>query len=262
MSDSDRDSPAWRLTPSAYLTTRPARSPVSRPRSLYLSMPDGCRLAVDVYLPPESPDGIPTILIFAPYYRRFALKMGAPPEIEASPGLARWRDLFVPRGYALVVVDVRGTGASFGTRDSFRSPRERDDYARIAEWVAAQPWSDARIGATGISYVGAACDFLASSGNPAVRAIAPLSAVWDTYIDHYYPGGLLLNRLAQSYDTLMIALDHDRRDLLREFDYFKDPHLAGPAPVDDDPGGSCIEFPRCRRETADASLGFHVERIA
>ena len=36
--------------------------------------------------------------------------------------------MFVPRGYALVVVDVRGTGASFGTRDSFRSPRERDDY--------------------------------------------------------------------------------------------------------------------------------------
>ena len=54
-----------------------------------------------------------------------------------EPGLARWRDLFVPRGYTLVVVDVRGTGASFGTRDSFLSPRERDDYARITEWVAA-----------------------------------------------------------------------------------------------------------------------------
>ena len=52
---------------------------------------------------------------------------------------------------ALVAVDVRGTGASFGTRDSFRSPRERDDYARIAEWVVAQPWSDGRIGATGVS---------------------------------------------------------------------------------------------------------------
>jgi predicted acyl esterase len=61
MSDSDRDSPARRLTPSAYLTSRPARNPVSRPRSLYLSMPDGCRLAVDVYLPPESPDRVPAI---------------------------------------------------------------------------------------------------------------------------------------------------------------------------------------------------------
>jgi uncharacterized protein len=125
-------------------------------------MPDGCRLAVDVYLPPEAPGRVPAILIFTPYYRRFALRADAPAGTEASPGVARWRDLSVPRGYALVAVDVRGTGASFGTRDSFRSPRERDDYARVADWVVAQPWTDGRIGATGISYVGAACDFLAS----------------------------------------------------------------------------------------------------
>jgi hypothetical protein len=238
VSDADRDSGAWLKTPSAYLDARPARDAVTRLRSLYVAMPDGCRLAVDVYLGSGAPARVPTILIFTPYYRRFARADGATHGTEASPGVARWRDLFVPRGYALVAVDVRGTGASFGNRDSFRSPRERDDYARIAEWVVAQPWSDGRIGATGISYVGAACDFLASSGNPAVRAIAPISAVWDTYIDHYFPGGLLLNRLAQAYDTLMVALDHDRRDLLGEFAYFKDPGLAGPAPVDEDRGGA------------------------
>ena len=32
--------------------------------------------------------------------------------------------------YAMVVVDVRGTGASFGTRDSFRSPREVEHWLR------------------------------------------------------------------------------------------------------------------------------------
>jgi uncharacterized protein len=237
LSDSDRGSTAWRVTPSAYLATRPAQGLVPRPRSLYVAMHDGCRLAADIYLPPQAPERVPAILIFTPYYRRFALTSDAPQGTEACPGVARWRDLFVPRGYALVAVDVRGTGASFGTRDSFRSPKERADYAEIVEWVTAQPWSDGRIGATGISYVGAACDFVASSGNPAVRAIAPLSAVWDTYIDHYYPGGLLLNRLAQSYDALMVALDHDLRDLLGAFAYFKDPSLAGPAPVDDDPAG-------------------------
>jgi putative CocE/NonD family hydrolase len=238
VSDGDRNSTAWRVTPSSYLETRPARGLIAQPRSTYVTMRDGCRLAVDVYLPPDAPSLVPAILILTPYYRRFSLTKDAPQGTEACPGLARWRDLFVPRGYALVAVDVRGTGASFGTRDSFRSPRERDDYAEIVEWVVAQPWSNGQIGATGISYVGAACDFVASSGNPAVRAIAPLSAVWDTYIDHYYPGGLLLNRLAQSYDALMVALDHDRRDLLGEFAYFKDPSLAGPAPVDDDEGGA------------------------
>ncbi len=86
MSDSDRDSVAWRQTPSAYLSTRPARGPVGRPRSLYIPMADRCRLAVDVYPPPDSPSQVPTILIFTPYYRRFALKAGAPAGAEACPG--------------------------------------------------------------------------------------------------------------------------------------------------------------------------------
>src|SRR5205085_7644838 len=125
----------------------------------------------------------PTIAIFTPYYRRFRLKSGAN-DVEAAPGAFRYRDMFVPRGYALVVVDVRGTGASFGRRDSFRSPAERADYREIADWIVAQPWSNGATGATGISYMGAAADFLASTGHPGVKAIAPLLAVWDTYGDH------------------------------------------------------------------------------
>ncbi|MBO0711361.1 MAG: CocE/NonD family hydrolase [Acetobacteraceae bacterium] len=238
MSDADEGSAAWRVTPSNYLRSRPAEYAVGAPHSRYLTMDDGCRLAVDVYLPAEPKGRLPTMLILTPYYRRFALATGAPPGTEPTPNVARWRDLFVPRGYALVVADVRGTGASFGTRDAFRSPRERQDYAAIADWIIAEPWSDGTIGATGISYVGAACDFLASTGHKAVRAIAPLFAVWDTYADHYYPGGLLLNRLAQNYDALMVALDQDRRDLLGQFAYFKDPYLRGPQPVDDDRQGS------------------------
>jgi putative CocE/NonD family hydrolase len=209
-------------------------------------MRDGCRLALDVYLPhaksgQQQPRAkLPSILILTPYYRRFKLKPGAPTTTESSPNAGKWRDLFVPRGYALVVCDVRGTGASFGTRDSFRSPLERDDFREIADWIVRQPWSDGSIGATGISYVGAAADFLASTGHPAVKAIAPLFAVWDTYSDHYYPGGLLLNRLAETYDELMVALDQDRRDLSQKFAYFNDPCLDGPQPVDEDPEGKLV----------------------
>src|SRR5215475_11619500 len=129
MSDRDDRGAAWRVSPSAYLARRPAEYGVpAPPRSLYLRMADGCRLAVDIYLPVTQ--GVrrwPTICIFTPYYRRFKLKAGSN-ATEPSPNIFRYRDMFVPRGYALVVVDVRGTGASFGTRDSFRSPREREDY--------------------------------------------------------------------------------------------------------------------------------------
>jgi putative CocE/NonD family hydrolase len=237
MSDADEGSAAWRVTPSHYLQSRPAEYAVGKPASRYLTMDDGCRLAIDVYVPQGASGPLPTMLILTPYYRRFALSADAPSGTEPTPNIARWRDLFVSRGYALVAVDVRGTGASFGTRDSFRSPRERQDYGAIADWIVEQPWSNGTIGATGISYVGAACDFLASTGHKSVRAIAPLFAVWDTYADHYYPGGLLLNQLAKNYDMLIVALDHDRRDVLQQFAYFKDPHFRGPQPVDDDPEG-------------------------
>ena len=237
MPDRDDQGLAWKVPPSRYLASRPGEHRVGEPRSLYLGMPDGCRLALDVILPDgDTSRRWPTVLILTPYVRRFAVTPGS--NVEPSPNTFRYRDMFVPRGYALVVVDARGTGASFGTRDSFRSPREREDYRTIADWITAQPWSDGCIGATGISYLGAACDFLASTGHKAVKAIAPLFAVWDTWADNYYPGGLLIKRLAQVYDELMLALDHDRRDLRAQFSYFADPALQGPMPVDEDKDGS------------------------
>ncbi len=251
MSDSDRSGAAWIVSPSEYIERRSATFGLpEKPSSQYLTMRDGCRLAIDLYLPQRRegerpPEHLPTIVVLTPYYRRFKLAAGATTATEPSPNAGRYRDFFVPRGYALVVVDVRGTGASFGSRDSFRSPAERQDCHEIADWIVAQPWSNGAIGATGVSYVGAACDFLASTGHPAVKAIAPLFAVWDTYSNHYYPGGMLLTRLATSYDALMIALDHDRRDLLSGFAYFSNPDLAGPQPVDaDEDGALCCEAVR------------------
>jgi uncharacterized protein len=238
MADRDDLGGAWKVPPSRYLAGRPATFAVGAPRSTYVTMADGCRLAVDVLLPDgDATRRWPTILVLTPYIRRFELTPGTT-GVEPSPNTYRYREMFVPRGYALVVVDARGTGASFGTRDSFRSPRERADYRDIADWIVAQPWSDGTIGATGISYLGAACDFLASTGHPAVKAIAPLFAVWDTWADNYYPGGLLIKRLALVYDELMLALDHDRRDLRKQFAYFANPALLGPMPVDDDRDGA------------------------
>src|SRR5260370_38416280 len=200
-------------------------------------MADGCRLAVDVILPDgDASKRWPTVLILTPYIRRFDVTAGS--NVEPSPNSYKYRDMFVPRGYAVVVVDARGTGARFGTRDGFRSPRERADDRAIADWIVAQTWRDGRIGATGISYLGAAWDFLASPGHEAVKAIAPLFAVWDTWADNYYPGGMLIKRLALVYDELMLALDHDRRELRKQFSYFANPALLGPLPVDDDRDGS------------------------
>ncbi|CAN1497035.1 COG2936 Predicted acyl esterases [Burkholderiaceae bacterium] len=242
MPDKDNLGDAWQITPSEYLKTRPATCRIGEPTSQYLTMPDGVRLAIDVYLPVSAVDQeathFPTILILTPYYRRFKVTA---PGAEPSPNIAIYRDFFVPRGYALVVVDVRGSGASFGARDCFRSPREREDYREIANWVVAQPWSSGTIGSTGISYLGAAACFLASTGHPAVKAVAPLFSVHDTYTDHVFPGGIKCTTVTENYDALVSALDLDRRDLLAKYPYFSDPRYAGPQPVDEDTDGQLLE---------------------
>ncbi|WPB56541.1 CocE/NonD family hydrolase [Xylophilus sp. GOD-11R] len=246
MSDLDLNGQAWRVPPSQYAAGRPARWAIGAPRSRYLRMRDGCRLALDVYLPEtceasgtEAPPArVPVIAVMTPYYRRFAVTA---PGAEPSPNIAIYRDFFVPRGYALVVLDVRGSGASFGRRDAFRSPMERGDYLELADWIAAQPWCNGAIGATGISYLGAASCFLGSTGHPAVKAIAPLFAVSDTYSDHVFPGGVMCKTVTAHYDDLIRALDQDRRDELAQYPYFADPRYAGPAPVDDDPDGLLVQ---------------------
>ena len=119
MTDSPLGSGAWITDPQTYLDRRVAtHTAPSAPVSHYLTMRDGVRLAVDIHLPDgERPaEGFPAVLIFTTYYRRFRLAGDAPAGSEPSPNSAAYRETFVPRGYALVVVDVRGTGAYPGRR--------------------------------------------------------------------------------------------------------------------------------------------------
>lgn len=242
MSDTSKGSPAWKLSPADYLAARPKTGTggITR-RSLYVPVRDGVRLATDIHLPADATDAArPSVVLFTPYYRRFRLQKDAPPGVEASPSYAIIRDFFVSYGYAVVIVDVRGTGASFGAREGFRSPAERLDYHDVVDWIARQPWSDGRVGITGISYVGAAADFAASTAHPAIKAVMPTFSVWDTWGDMFYPGGLAYIGMIGGYGRMIEALDLDQRDVLQDFPYFAGPHFAGPAPVDDDPDGGMV----------------------
>lgn len=240
--ENPKSKPGWTVAPLAYLEQRPAQYQGERVRSNYVTVRDGTRLAVDVHLPgaEDSADSYPVIMVLTPYYRRFKLREGHRPGIDACPTVAFYRDTFVPRGYALVAVDVRGSGASFGCRDGFRSPTERLDHIDVADWVSRQSWCSGAIGATGISYPGAASDFLASGNHPAVKAVAPLFAVWDTWGNHLYPGGVLLTCVTKNYGALAESLDQDKREMIPAYAYFKDDDLVGPAPVDDDIDGAFL----------------------
>ena len=98
--------------------------------------------------------------------------------------------MFLDRGFALVVQDVRGRYASEGV---FQPPiQEERDGDDTLNWIARQSWSDGNIGMLGGSYLGIAQWRAALSKNSHLRAIFPVVAGSDEYLDRYYsPGGAL-----------------------------------------------------------------------
>ncbi|MGI9609499.1 MAG: CocE/NonD family hydrolase, partial [Acidimicrobiia bacterium] len=104
-------------------------------------------------------------------------------------------------GYALVQVNVRGTGCRGGVYDGF-APLERLDGYDVIETVAAQSWSDG-IGMWGISYPGIMQLHVASTRPPSLDAIAPLSVI-ATIDETLFPGGIFNNGFGQRW-TIEVA---------------------------------------------------------
>ena len=124
-------------------------------------MPDGVRLAVNVFLPEGARAGerFPAILEYLPYRhtrRRWppgaacSSSAGAPASLDDPPLYA-----FVRHGYVGVRVDVRGTGRSEGTTpDREYSEQEQLDGMEVIAWIARQPWCDGNVGMWGVSWGG------------------------------------------------------------------------------------------------------------
>ena len=162
--------------------------------SFYLTMSDGTEIAVDLHLPRELAAGqrIPTIVHQTRYWRSVDIRFPFNLFVDGQFQLwGSYRRYFVTRGYAWIDVDVRGTGASFGTWEHSYWDREVRDGAEILDWVVAQPWSSGKVGAWGISYAGGAAEFLLTTGHPALRAAVPMYSPFDVYDDIGFPGGLL-----------------------------------------------------------------------
>ncbi len=149
---------------------------------------DGVSLAIDVWLPVERigrGERVGTAFRATRYHRA---EQPPSPEPEADSNRAAGA-LWTSAGFALVVADPRGTDASFGSHTSELGPREIADYSELIDWVAAQPWSNGRVGIYGTSYAGQAAELVASVGNPRVAAVAALFSPVDPYRELFYPGG-------------------------------------------------------------------------
>ncbi|MFD0847353.1 CocE/NonD family hydrolase [Sphingosinicella xenopeptidilytica] len=213
---------------------RPASAGEVEKRSVYVTMPDGIRLAADYYLPRDLEAGkqLPVILQQTRYYRSLAARSdptGSCRQIAPFPAY------FVRRGYAVVVVDVRGTGASYGSRPTEFGMQEVKDGNAVLDWVVAQPWSNGRVGAAGVSYVGTTSELLLLNRHPAVKAVAPISAGYDFYADLDFPGGVRNSFFIQNWGAFNAALDSGNMEGIPAL-----ANVAGPCPVDADPKGEMV----------------------
>ena len=144
----------------------------------YLITRDGTKLAIDVRLP-SGPGPYPTLVEYSGY--------GYADPAGAQSGLSQLATVF---GFAVVDVNMRGTGCSGGSFDYFERLQNLDGYD-VIETVARQPWVlHHRVGMLGISYGAISQLFVAATDPPHLAAIAPMSTI-DNTATTLYPGGIL-----------------------------------------------------------------------
>ena len=188
--------------------------------SAYLTLEDGTRLAYDLYLPANgdqpSEEALPTLFKYTPYLRTFTIfdkegnflleKLYDLKWYEKTMLRIRymtsdeghlmdavfnteWLENMLHHGYAVVVVERPGTGASFGVMDpSFEIGAQQAD--QILNWIAEKEWSDGKIGMFGDSWQAMIQFAAASTGNQNLKAIMPVSSSLDSYSAVNYRGGV------------------------------------------------------------------------
>jgi hypothetical protein len=154
---------------------------IKRTNDIVVAMRDGVKLKADL-LQPDAAGTYPVLIAVSPYpcqIKDFGLPMGM---LEAGAS-----DFFVPRGYAHLIVNLRGTCDSEGTW-GFANQQERDDVYDLVEWAAAQPWCDGNVGMVGISYFAVTQIEGAVGQPPHLKAIFPLAVSDDMYETAYHYG--------------------------------------------------------------------------
>src|SRR5213592_2363081 len=132
-------------------------------RKVMMPMPDGVRLATDIYRPKDASGKVPTIWVRTPYNFNFwDVHNGVPADMTAALTA-------VKRGYAYVVQNERGHFFSEGHYDILGAPRS-DGYNAI-DWLSKQPWSNGKIGTTGCSSTAEYQMGIAALGHPAYAAM-------------------------------------------------------------------------------------------
>lgn len=165
-----------------------------------IGMRDGVYIYADVYRPVDEQTKCPIILVWSPYGKH--LNFGT--MLRMAPGymglnkssVSGYEDFeapdpgfFVPRGYAVVNVDIRGSWRSEGDFYFWGKQEAVDGYDTI-EYLAGLPWCNGKVGLGGNSWLAISQWFIAAENPPHLAAIAPFEGLTDAYRDQHRRGGI------------------------------------------------------------------------
>src|SRR3954447_19877396 len=188
-------------------------------------------IAVDIIRPKATETGLkaPVIMDASPYYS--TLGRGNESQLKADDAnglLAKWPlfldNYFVPRGYAIALVDMTGTNHSTGC-PTVQGPTDNAAAAEVIDWfkgrrtahdkngnlVPAPAWFNGKTGMIGKSYDGALAAATAVTGVAGLTTIVAESGPYD-YYDYTRSNGVIQRANHYVSSLASTVTDADRRD--------------------------------------------------
>jgi putative CocE/NonD family hydrolase len=153
-------------------------------KDVMLPVRDGTRLATDIFRPARDGEPVagryPTVLCRTPYDK-------------SDKRYVEIADHFVPQGYTVCLQDARDRYRSEGTGDYQHTvtPQQGTDTYDTVEWIAAQPWSNGRVGTVGSSYAAITQVRGALERPPHLTAIWPDVVPTSSYHNQAREGGAM-----------------------------------------------------------------------
>jgi predicted acyl esterase len=214
------DADGGSAAPFDYIAQAPALSQPAYPDTVTTVEPigahDGETLYVEITRPnpetyPELTD-LPVILEASPYHGTIADRIGSrmfPDPVDAEGKKIGLTGYFAPRGYAVAMMDLRGTGRSTGCLDHL-GQNDKKDLKTVVEALAGAAWSNGKVGMTGHSYVGSTPSLAAAANPRGLTTIVPSAGLASMY-DHQFQSGVPYNLqyVGPQVAYELLALDRD-----------------------------------------------------
>ncbi|WP_121389747.1 Xaa-Pro dipeptidyl-peptidase [Actinokineospora cianjurensis] len=174
-----------------------------------LTAPNGSRVrvATDIIRPREATGRVPVIMDASPYYATLGRGNESQKKTYDSAGKPvqfplHYDNYFVPRGYAVALVDLSGTARSngcvdIGGRSEIASAKSVIDWlngrasgytSATGSTTVAASWSTGAVGMIGKSWDGTIANGVAATGVDGLKTIVPIGAISSWY-DYYRASG-------------------------------------------------------------------------